>query len=81
MVSITLSVPEEIRNKMQSFSEINWSGFIRKIIIEKTRELEWRENLKSQLKKEEEEINRWSLDLDLKAKNIRLKELKRKGLL
>lgn len=80
MVSITLSVPGEIKHKMQEFSEINWSGFIRKVIIEKTRELEWKENLKNQLKREEE-IGRWSLDLDFRAKNVRLKELKRKGLL
>ena len=38
MVSITLSVPEEIRHKMQGFSEVNWSGLIRKVIIEKTKD-------------------------------------------
>lgn len=80
MVSITLSIPEEIRHKMQEFSEINWSGLIREVIIEKTKELEWKNNLKKQLKKEGE-IDRWSLDLDLKAKSVRIKELKRKGLL
>lgn len=80
MVSITLSVSEDVKHKMQEFSEINWSGFIRKIIINKTKELEWKENLKNQLKKEEE-VNRWSLDLDSKAKNTRLISLKRKGLL
>ena len=80
MVSITLSVPEDVKHKMQVFSEINWSGFIRKVIIDKTKELVWKEDLKKQLKKEEE-INKWSLNLDVKAKSARLKELKRKGLL
>ncbi len=80
MASITLSVSEDVKHKMQEFSEVNWSRFIRKIIINKTKELEWKENLKNQLKKEEE-VNRWSLDLDSKAKNARLIALKRKGLL
>ena len=39
MVSITLSVPEEVKKSMETFSEINWSGFVRKSIIEKTEEL------------------------------------------
>lgn len=80
MVSITLSVSEEVRHKMQEFSEVNWSGLIRGVIIEKTKELEWKNKLKKQLR-EEEEIGKWSLDLDSKAKKARLKELKRKGLL
>lgn len=80
MVSITLSVSEEVKHKMEEFSEINWSGLIRKTIIEKTQELEWKEKLKNQLKNEGE-INKWILDLDSKAKDNRLKELKRKGLL
>ena len=32
MVSITLSVPEDVRHKMDMFPEINWSGFVRKSI-------------------------------------------------
>lgn len=80
MVSITLSIPEGVRHKMQEFSEVNWSGLIRKVIIEKTKELEWKEQLKEQLKKEEVR-DQWSLDLDVKAKNRRIQELKRKGLI
>ena len=35
MVSVTLSIPPEVKHKMEKYSEINWSGFIRKAIIEK----------------------------------------------
>ena len=45
MVSITLSVPEEVKHQMEQFSEINWSGLVRKTIIEKTKELKWLWNL------------------------------------
>ncbi len=80
MVSVTLSIPEDIRHKMEDFSEINWSGFIRKAIIDKTRELEWREKMKQQLKKEED-LNQWTLSLQNKTRTTRIKELKNKGLL
>ena len=32
MVSITLSVPEEIKNEMDKFQEINWSAVAREAI-------------------------------------------------
>ena len=42
MVSVTLSVPQDVKAKMEKFSEINWSGFVRNAIEEKTKELSWR---------------------------------------
>ena len=54
MVSITLSVPEDIREIMKRFPEINWSGLVRKSIIEKAQELKTKEELLSQLSKERE---------------------------
>jgi len=35
MVSVTLAVTKEIREKMKKHSEINWSEFIRKNILKK----------------------------------------------
>ena len=80
MVSITLSIPEEVKHKMEHFSEINWSGFVRKIIIEKTKELSWKEEMLKKLKEEKELID-WSVELGRKAKKGRFKELKEKGLI
>lgn len=37
MVSITLSVPAEVKQKMDSFPEMNWSGFVRQSITKKGR--------------------------------------------
>ena len=79
MVSITLSVPEEIKQKMEHFSEINWSGFVRKCISEKANELSWKEHMLQKLKKEEE-VTRWAVQLQGQGRKGRFEELKKKGL-
>ena len=61
MVSITLSVPEEVHESMKKFSEINWSGLIRNCITEKTKILETKENMLKQLN-EEKEFNEWAVN-------------------
>lgn len=80
MVSITLSVPEEVKKKMEGFSEINWSGFVRKAIIEKTEELTWKEKMLKQLKKEKD-ITDWAVKLQRSSRRGRYDELKKKGLI
>lgn len=80
MVSITLSVSEHIRSVMRTHDEINWSGFIRKIIEKKARDLEKLEALKEQLKKEEH-VTDWAVKLQHAARSGRLATLKRKGFL
>lgn len=80
MVSITLSVPEEVRKLMKSFPEMNWSGFIRKKIEEKAKNLTEIEKLKKELEKEESNID-WSVKLQKTSRSNRLNELKSKGLL
>ena len=80
MVSITLSVPEDIRKKMGEFEEINWSAYIRKCIVQKTEELEWKEKMLEKLKKEQG-ITDWAVKLGRRLKDGRYGELKKKGLL
>ncbi|MBU1029660.1 MAG: hypothetical protein ABIC91_06575 [Nanoarchaeota archaeon] len=80
MVSITVSVPKETRVLMNKFEEMNWSGFVKKSIEQKTKQLEKLEELKKQLEKENE-INNWSVKLQRASRNGRLQELKKKGLL
>ena len=82
MVSITLSVPEDTRRLMKQFPEINWSGFVRKSIEQKARQLAAFERLKKQLEsKEEQEIIDWSVKLQRASRSGRLDALKKKGLL
>lgn len=67
MTSITLSVPEEVRQKMKRHAEVNWSGFIRKCIEEKARALTLKEELLEQSLHEQNIID-WSVQLQKKAR-------------
>ena len=80
MVSITMSVPEDVRELMKKFPEMNWSGFVRKTIEEKARQLEELENLKKHWK-QEQEIADWAVKLQHASREGRLDALTKKGLL
>jgi predicted nuclease with TOPRIM domain len=80
MVSITLAVPKEIKNKMDEFEEMNWSGFVRKQIEQKTKMLEKVAFLEKELEKEKEIID-WSVKLQRSSRKNRLEDLKKKGLI
>ncbi len=80
MVSVTLAIPEEVKKRMEQFPEINWSGFVRKAIIQKTEELTWEEQMIKELKKEEE-ITDWAVKLQRAGRRGRLEALKKKGLI
>ena len=60
MVSITLSVPEQIRNTMKEFPEINWSHLVREAIIEKAKMLQLKKEMLSELDKEKD-FNDWAV--------------------
>jgi hypothetical protein len=80
MVSITLSVSEKTKKLMNKFPEINWSGFIRQSIQKKVGELSWKEQMLKRLK-EEESITDWAVQITREAREKRVEELKKKGLL
>ncbi|MBS3074027.1 hypothetical protein J4447_01075 [Candidatus Pacearchaeota archaeon] len=80
MVSVTLAIPEEVKTKMDRFSEINWSGFIRKSIIQKTEELVWKEELLKQLKTDRD-FEDWAVEMGRKVNKGIAEKLRKKGLL
>jgi len=79
MVSITLAVTKDIREKMKEYNEINWSEYIRKNITKKIDEME----LINKIIKNEEKITDWSVALQKKSrvKSNRFEELKKMGLI
>ena len=76
MVSITVSVTPEIRELMQRFPEMNWSGFVKKAISEKAQELAWKEEMLKRLKNEEE-FDNWAVEFQRKIRKGRYEELKK----
>ncbi len=40
MANITLSIPDELREKMKKYKEIKWSEIVRKAIINELKKLE-----------------------------------------
>ncbi|MBS3159243.1 hypothetical protein J4436_00475 [Candidatus Woesearchaeota archaeon] len=62
MVSITLSVPEDVHDLMKKFPEVNWSGLVRTCITEKAKTLEIKEEMLKKLG-EEKEFNDWAVKL------------------
>jgi len=67
LVSITLSVPEEVRIMMRRFPEVNWSALVRKSIMNKINEINMKEEAFKQLKKEES-FNDWAVKLIRKGR-------------
>ncbi len=80
MVSVTLSIPEDIKRRMEHFSEINWSGFIRKVIIEKTEELSWKEEMLKKLE-QDKEFEDWCVEMGRRVNKGVAERLKKEELL
>ena len=68
MGTITLSVPDELKEKMAKTDWINWSSVAREAFVK----LELLERLES---KEEKELAKWSVELGRKAKKESFKRL------
>ena len=78
MVSVTLSIPEDVKHKMDNFSEINWSGFIRSCIVKKTMELSWKDQMLKKLDSERE-FDKQALEIGDNIKEGMWKKYKKEG--
>ena len=72
MPNITLSVPEDLKSKMEGFPEINWSEVARECLSERVKKLALLKRLESA---EEKELIRWSVELGRKAKKDSFRRL------
>ncbi|MEK6825550.1 MAG: hypothetical protein AABY00_02065 [Nanoarchaeota archaeon] len=72
MATVTLSIPDDIREKMKQFPEINWSGLVRKTIEEQVKQLVWKQEILKKLKEEDESgFTQWTIEMGRKAKQGR----------
>ena len=78
MVSITLSVPEDVREQMKRFPEVNWSGFVRASIESKVKQLSWKEKMLKKLASENE-FDAVALEIGDKIKEGMWKRYKKEG--
>ena len=78
MVNITLSINEELKQKMEQFPEINWSGLVRKIIEEEIKKRLWKEEMLKKLESEKD-FTAWTVELGRKVKKDIVKRLKKEG--
>lgn len=47
MVNVTLSIPSDLKNKMDNFAEINWSAVAREAFGDKIKDLEFIKKFKA----------------------------------
>ena len=67
---------------MEQFPEINWSGLVRKIIIEKANELQWRQDMLKKLKEEDASgFTQWAVEMGRRVNKGIAQRLKKEGLL
>ena len=63
---MTLAVPNELRNKMESFPEINWSEVARQAFNQKISDLEFLRKFKSKSKFTEEDAMKFGAEISRK---------------
>lgn len=71
MVNITLSVPLELKQKMDNFVEINWSAVAREAFDSKINDLEFIKKFKSNSKFTEEDAIKLGRELNLRLSKKR----------
>ena len=75
MVNVTLSIPEELKKKMDSIQEINWSAVAREAFNEKIRDMEFIKKFKAKSRITEEDALKWGKEVS-KALSNRLRAMK-----
>ena len=74
MTTMTLSVPEELKHRMEGFSEINWSEVARQAFMQKIEDLEFLKKFKEKSTLTEEDALKLGAKL---SKNLSKRYLKK----
>ena len=76
MTTLTLAVPEEIKKKMDSFPEMNWSEVARQAFMQKIEDMEFLRKFKEKSKLTEADALRLGKEVN-KGVNNKLRNLAR----
>jgi len=75
MTTLTLSVPEELKHKMDSFPEMNWSEVARQAFFQKIEDLEFLRKFKEKSKLNESDALRLGKEVS-RAVSEKLRRMK-----
>lgn len=64
MVNVTLSIPSDLKNRMDNFAEINWSAVAREAFDEKIKDLEFIKKFKAKSTLTEEDALKLGKELN-----------------
>ena len=73
MTTMTLAVPQELKHKMETFPEMNWSEVARQAFMQKVEDMEFLMKFKSKSKLTEDDALRLGAEVS-KAVSKRLKK-------
>ncbi|MBS3136018.1 hypothetical protein J4401_03585 [Candidatus Woesearchaeota archaeon] len=73
MVNVTLSIPEDLKQRMDLFAEINWSAVAREAFDEKIKDLEFIKRFKAKSRITEEDAMKWGAGLNKNLAKRRIK--------
>ena len=68
MTTMTLAVPSELKHKMETFPEMNWSEVARQAFIQRIKDLEFLRKFKSDSTLTEEDVLRLGRQLNKKKR-------------
>jgi hypothetical protein len=69
MTNLTLAVPDEIKKKMDSFPEMNWSEVARQAFLQKIEDMEFLRKFKEKSRLTESDVLRLSKKVSKEASN------------
>ena len=76
MTTMTLAVPSELKHKMETFPEMNWSEVARQAFMQRIKDLEFLKKFKSDSTLTEEDALRLGKEVNKSLSN-RLRKLRR----
>ncbi len=80
MATMTISIPDDVKLAMSNLDEVNWSGFIRKKVVDKINMIKLKESISGKVEQDMKESQFW-VEKVREDRKERVKRLKAEGLI